>query len=89
MASYVLVRAKVQDFESWKTAYDSHFSVRQTYGLTEEHVLREADDPNDVTLLFKASSLDRAKAFMADPAVREVIQKSGMVGLPDIHFLNS
>jgi hypothetical protein len=89
MASYLLVRAKVQNFESWKKAYDAHLSVRQEYGLAEERLLRGADDPNDLVLLFKASSLDRAKAFMSNPAVGEAMQKSGVVGKPDVTFLNS
>jgi hypothetical protein len=89
MSSYLLVRAKVQNFDSWKKAYDAHLSVRQEYGLSEERLLRGADDPNDVVLLFKASSLDRAKAFMNNPAIGEVIQKSGVVGKPDVTFLNS
>jgi len=89
MASYVLVRSRVRNFEAWKKAYDAHLSVRQEYGLGEEHLLRGAEDPNDVVLLFKASSLDRAKAFMANPSVREAIEKSGVVGKPDVAFLNS
>jgi hypothetical protein len=52
-------------------------------------LLRGADDPNDLVLLFKASSLDRAKAFMSNPAVGEAMQKSGVVGKPDVTFLNS
>ena len=89
MASYVLVRARVRNFEAWKQAYDAHLSVRQEYGLGEEHLLRGADDPYDLVLLFKASSLDRAKAFMSNPAVGEAMQKSGVVGKPDVTFLNS
>ena len=89
MASYVLVRSKVLNFETWKKSYEAHLSVRQEYGLTEEHLLRGAEDPNDVVLLFKASSLDRAKAFLANPSVGEVIEKSGVVGKPDVAFLNS
>jgi len=89
MASYVLVRARVRNFEAWKKAYDAHLAVRQEYGLAEEHLLRRAEDSNDVVLLFKASSLDRAKAFMANPSVGEAIEKSGVVGKPDVAFLNS
>jgi hypothetical protein len=89
MASYLLVRAKVQNFGSWKKDYDAHLSVRQEYGLSEEHLFQGSDDPNDVVLLFKASSLDRAKAFMNNPSVGEAIQKSGVVGKPDVTFLNS
>jgi hypothetical protein len=69
-------------------AYDAHLSVRQEYGLAQEQLLRGADDPNDVILLFKAASLDRAKAFMSNPAIGEVIQKSGVIGWPDVTFLN-
>jgi hypothetical protein len=89
MASYVLVRSRVQNFEAWKKAYDAHLSVRQEFGLSEEQLLRGAEDPNDVVLLFKASSLDRAKAFLADASVRETIAKSGVLGKPDVAFLNS
>jgi hypothetical protein len=89
MASYVLVRSRVQNFETWKKAYDAHLSVRQEYGLSEEQLLRGAEDPNDVVLLFKASSLDRAKAFLTNPSVGEVIAKSGVVGKPDVAFLTS
>jgi hypothetical protein len=52
-------------------------------------MLRGADDPNDLVLLFKAASLDRAKSFMSNPAVGEAMQKSGVVGKPDVTFLNS
>jgi hypothetical protein len=89
MASYVLVRAKVRNFEAWKKAYDAHLSVRKEFGLDEDRLLRNADNPNDVVLIFKASSHDRAKAFLSDPGVIEAIQKSGTVGLPDVVFLNS
>jgi hypothetical protein len=89
MASYVLVRGKVQNFETWKKAYDAHLSVREEYGLSEEQLLRGAEDPNDVVLLFKAASIDRAKAFLTNPSVVETIEKSGMVGRPDVAFLDS
>ena len=89
MASYVRVRSKVRKLEAWKKTYDAHLSVRQEYGLAEEHLLRGAEDPNDVVLLFKASSLDRAKAFLTNSSVREAIEKSGVVGKPDVAFLNS
>jgi hypothetical protein len=89
MPSYLLVRAKVRHFDTWKKAYDAHLPVRREFGLSEEHLLREAHDPNEVVLLFKVSSLDRARAFMANPSVLEVIAKSGVVGTPDAHFLNS
>jgi hypothetical protein len=89
MASYVLVRHKVRDFASWKSGYDAHQSVRQEYGLSEEHVLNGADDPNEVVVLLKAADLGRAKAFAASSEVKEAMQKVGVVDKPDIYFLSS
>jgi hypothetical protein len=89
MPGYMLVRSRVRNFEAWKKAYDAHLSVRQEYGLAEEHLLRGAEDPDDLVLIFKVSSLDRAKAFIANPSVAETMEKSGVMGKPDIAFLNS
>jgi predicted nucleic acid-binding protein len=54
---------QVQDFAKWKAAYDGHLSTRKTAGLTERYVLRNADNPNEVFVLFEASDLDKARAF--------------------------
>ena len=62
---YVLVRHKVADFAKWKPGYDSHLPARQKAGLKEEHLLRNADNPNEVILLFEADDLQKAKEFAA------------------------
>jgi hypothetical protein len=63
--AFVLIRHKVKDFNTWKTGYDAHQPKRTEAGLTEKHVLRGADDANEVVMLFEAQDLDRAKAFTA------------------------
>jgi hypothetical protein len=87
MAHFLMVQGKVKDFKTWKPAYDAHSSVRRNFGLSEDQVFHSADDPNQFVIVLKAADLNRAKAFMADPSVQEVISKSGVIGTPDIHFL--
>ena len=87
MADFILFTGKVKDFKTWKAAYDAHISVRKEFGLAEHHVLQGADDPNEIVIMLKASDLNRAKAFVADPKVKEVIGKSGGIGWPEAHFL--
>jgi len=70
---HVLVRHKVADFAKWKPVYDAHLSARQNAGLKEEHVFRNADDPNEVLLLFSAEDLDKAKAFTASDDLRQAM----------------
>ena len=48
---HMLVRHKVADFVKWKPVYDAHLSARDKAGLKEEHLFRNAEDPNEVLLL--------------------------------------
>jgi hypothetical protein len=87
MASYMLVRHKVRDFSDWKRGYDTHLSKRADAGLTEKHLLRGANDSNEVVILFEAKDLSRAKAFAESADLRETMQKVGVIDKPDIYFL--
>ena len=88
MANFLLVRHKVRDFSEWKRGYDAHLSKRIEAGLTEKHLLRGADNPNEVVALFEAKDLNRAKAFVDSADLRETMQKLGVVDKPDVYFLN-
>jgi hypothetical protein len=84
---HTLVRHKVADFAKWKPAYDAHASARQKAGLKEEHLFRNADDPNEVILLFSAEDIDKAKAFAASDDLRQAMQRAGVSDKPDVYFL--
>jgi hypothetical protein len=84
---HVLVRSKVQDFAKWKVKYDEHLSARKAAGLTERNLFRNADNPNEVILLFEASDLGKARAFVSSDDLRQKMQESGVSDKPDIYFL--
>ena len=88
MTSFMLLRHKVKDFAEWKRAYDAHLPKRVAAGLTEKHLLRGADNPNEVFALFEAQDLIRAKAFAESADTKEIMQKAGVIDRPDIHFLH-
>lgn len=88
MASYMLVRHKVRDFNEWKIGYDGHRPKREAAGLTEVQLLRNAQDPNEIVALFEARDLDDARAFATSEELKETMQKVGVVDKPDIYFLN-
>ena len=83
---HMLVRHKVANFAKWKPIYDAHLSVRQKPGLKEEHLFRNADDPNEVLLLFSMEDLDKAKAFTASDDLRQAMEKAGVSDKPDVYF---
>lgn len=87
MNGFMLVRHQVGNFNTWKQAYDAHAAQRSEAGLTEQHLLRNAQAPNEVVILFEAQDLDRARAFAESADLRETMQKAGVTDKPDIHFL--
>ena len=89
MASFLVIRHKVKDFAAWKKAYDLHQPSRQQAGLTERHLLRGADDPNQVIMLFEARDLQKAREFIASPDLRDAMARAGVADKPDLYFLNS
>lgn len=88
MASYMLVRQKASDFAKWKSAYDGHLGARQRAGLKELHLMRNAQDPKEIVLLFEAADLKKAQEFASSADLRETMMKAGVMDKPDIYFLN-
>jgi len=87
MSHFVLVRHKVRDFNSWKVAFDADRPKRAEAGLSETKVLRGAEDGNEVVLLLEAKDLNRAKAMVSSPALRETMQAAGVIDKPDVYLL--
>jgi len=88
MANYLLIRHTVRDFSEWKKAYDADGPKRTEAGLTEEHLLRTADNPNQVVVLFQAQDVKKAQAFAGSEDLKQVMQSAGVVDRPDVYFLN-
>ena len=88
MSNFVLVHHKVKDYSQWKHGYESHRPKRAEAGLAEKYILRDADDPNDVTVLFDADNLDKAKRFAESADLRQTMEKYGVAGKPEIHYLH-
>jgi hypothetical protein len=84
---HVLIRHKVQDFAKWKPGYDGHLPARQAAGLTERLLARNADNPNEVILLFEARDLGKARAFASSADVKQKMQEVGVIDKPDVYFL--
>lgn len=83
-----MIKHKVKDYAAWKAAYDSHDSARLANGLHSYVIGRGMDDSMMVLIAMKADDLEKAKAFAKDPGLKDVMQKAGVVGAPEISFVN-
>lgn len=85
--AHILVRHKVADYAKWKQVYDDHQAAREAAGLENLHLWLNEDDPNEVTILFEAADLAKAKALISSPELKESMEASGVQGQPDIAVL--
>jgi hypothetical protein len=86
--SHMIIRHKVADFGKWKIAYEDHGPVRQAADLKDMHLWRNADDPNEIIILFEASDLTKARSFASSSDLKEKMKAGGVQGAPDIVFLS-
>ena len=81
-------RLKVKDFAGWKANFESYRSHQVAAGLTNPRIYRSVDDGNDVTLLFDVADIAKAKAFFASPDLHAQMTAAGVLGRPDVQYLN-
>ena len=84
---YLLVRANVEDYETWKPGFDEHAATREENGSKGGNLFRSADDPNEVVIILAWNDLEEARRFASSEDLREAMQRHGVVGQPDIYFL--
>jgi hypothetical protein len=84
--SYVMVTQKVADYARWKPIFDADGANRQAAGSKGGQLLRSADDPNEVVLLFECD-LEQARQYSQREEVRARMQEAGVLDPPEISFL--
>ncbi|WP_435347127.1 DUF1330 domain-containing protein [Haloarchaeobius sp. HRN-SO-5] len=84
---YLLIDHTVEDYEEWKPLFDDHTSTRAESGSEGGQVFHKEGEPNEVVVLFEWDSLENAHEFVASDDLRDVMEEAGVVGEPDLHFL--
>jgi quinol monooxygenase YgiN len=84
---YLLVRHDVKDYATWKKAFDGHAATRKRSGSKGAHVYKSSHKPNEVVMLFEWDSAKNAHAFAESDDLKKTMEKAGVVGMPDIFFL--
>jgi heme-degrading monooxygenase HmoA len=85
--TYLLVRHKVEDFAQWKAVFDEHGAARKAGGSQGAQVLRNVNDPSEQVIITEWPDLDHARNFAGSPDLRQAMQRAGVIGMPDIIFL--
>jgi len=85
---YLSIRHRVSDFTRWREGYDVHHAARQAGGATgAELVLRDAADPDDITVILGWRDLAQAQAFARSASLKDAAQLAGVIELTELRFL--
>jgi len=82
----MLCRNRVRDYAAWKRVFDSHAGAHLAAGLHLLHLWREVGAEDEVHFLFRFHDLERARAFVTDPAGADAGRAAGVLD-GEIRFL--
>ena len=86
---YLNVHHTVADYTKWRVGFDAHESARRAAGATGgQQIFCDLENPNAVTIIMEWDSAEKARKFATDPALRQVMEKAGVIGAPEVRFLN-
>jgi hypothetical protein len=80
------IHIKVKDYATWRSAYDGHEKNRLSAGITNGRVFRNAQDQNDVVILQDVADVAKARSWLSSDDMKATMQKSGVVGTPNVRF---
>ena len=86
---YMLVRLQVSDYAKWRSVFDEHEPTRKAAGSKGSHVLHDADNPNELSILLEWDSHERARQFAESEDLKNIMEAAGVVSRPDIYYLDS
>ena len=86
MSQFIVIHT-VEDYEKWKKVFDEDASRRKSLGSKGGRLYRSADNPNEMTIVWDWESAEKARQFATSPDLREVMERAGVVGMPQVIFL--
>jgi quinol monooxygenase YgiN len=87
---FVHVRHQVEDYNKWRAGFDANITARKAGGALEgEYVMRDVENPNDVTIVLEWESVEKARQFTQSPELKEAMQNAGVTGPPEVRFLEA
>jgi len=85
---YLMAIQKVEDFNKWKKVFDEHSTKRGAMGSKGAEILRDSAHPNKIVVITKWEDKSAAKKFASSEDLKNVMKKAGVVGFPELRFLD-
>ena len=84
----MLIHHQVKDYAAWKVVFDSVSDLRRSNGEISNQIYRDEKDANSLTVLNTWDTFENARKFAESPELKAAMDKAGVYGRHEIHFLN-
>jgi len=81
----LVIRHTVKDYST----FDRHAGAQSSAGLSDPHVFRSSDNPNEVVIFFNTNDTAKAKDFVASSDLKSSMARAGVMDRPTFYFLES
>jgi hypothetical protein len=78
----VFIHHPVADYDKWRPVFDADQPRRESAGLVDVAVLRDADDPNSIWIVGDGDPAT-VEAFLSDPELGKKMQEAGVTAPPE------
>ena len=77
---YLLERHKVDDYARWREIFDADAANREAAGCRGVRIFRNAQDREEMVILFEWDSLERARRRIESAELRGKFEEAGVSG---------
>lgn len=82
----LMVRHRVEDYSAWRSVYDEVAGLREAHGCTDDEVMVDPGDSQEVYVIHRFPSVEQAHGFAGSPELREAMHRAGVAGPPRIEI---
>ncbi len=77
---YLLERHKVRDYDRWREVFDADAGGRAGAGCRGARIFRNADDPEEVVVLFEWDDMESARERIESATLSQRFDEAGVSG---------
>ena len=74
-------------YAKWKQVFDEHGATRKKSGSKGGRLFRNADNPNELIVLFEWDDLKNARQLAQSEELKKAMERAGVSDKPDLFFL--
>ncbi len=78
----------VKDYANWRPLFNSDSTARKESGMELIIVGRGIEQNNDLAAFLQVSDVQKAKAYFADPRLKPLMEKAGILSKPHTEFFH-